>query len=134
MALSARDLGMERVKVWWKRPLLALVRHAMGQPGIRSNAGTQTVLAELSRLYGEAQRGEGTRMQHGFVKLLVPRLPMFKVEDDLVIVRNAAGRMKAVHAYSMRGYVAAVRANASRIPCHASGLSNSARIISALSP
>ena len=89
---------------------MALTRYALQRSGIRANAGAGTAFAELSHLFRQAQAEDRTRREHGFVKLPVRGLPPFSIEGDTVIVRRSDGRMKAVHADSLRAYIQYIQA------------------------
>ena len=102
--------GVRMSNAWWKDPFLALTRHALAQPGLRAGAGTATLFKALSRIYDDTLREADARAEHGFVKPPITEVAAFMIDGDMIVVRNAQGRMKAIHSYSMRGYIRAARA------------------------
>jgi hypothetical protein len=96
--------------VWWRRPFLALARHVIAQPCPRARVGSATLFDALSRLYDDALARPDLRREHGFVKPPVRGVIAFMIKDDLIVIRNARGRMKSLHSYSMRAYIRAARA------------------------
>jgi hypothetical protein len=97
------------LKVWWRQPMLALTKHALLQPGIRARAGAVAVFDVLCGLYDQGRADPQAQLAHGFVNPRVAGVPAFMIDGDMVLVRNAEGRMKAVHSYSMRAYVELAR-------------------------
>lgn len=102
--------GVRMSNAWWRGPFLALTRHALAQPGLRASAGSATLFKALSRIYQDALSEGSARAEHGFVKPPIPGVTAFMIDGDMIVVRNAEGRMKSVHSYSMRGYIRAARA------------------------